>query len=457
MIVRNNGILSVNFDPKVVALLREVHYLGSLSMKAPPTADTVHSKSETYRKFIFQLENISTMYNNIQTNMLTVEKPLLKDRMDAIDREIEKGIQQLNWKSAETEDYVQSLSNAVGSLNSTLNAMKNNVSQIQKALKGWAASPFLERKDNKKVLNLEEKEVRFEAIFNLMRKDGQLITELIEQTRNLLNVEAGHADWVAYLNYVDQMVKDGFITAIRGSLNYLLDSMGRTQSTDLGPFLDAKLELENDALMFTPDMSEESEVSLFQIIKDILESIYTTSTLLNRISPNALYVAPVHTPTEGEEDKLSVQSTEEQKAKDELASKTYLGEILSSQELQHLRMEVLERVQLVAEECLHYKENFEQYSYLWTENRNDYMKKLTEVNGEHETNEIDKFESEIKKFENIHKSIMALEPEVVFNGWYRVDIRPLKQSLNVVTKKWTYTLTKHLSDNVINTLEEFPL
>lgn len=68
--------------------------------------------------------------------------------------------------------------------------------------------------------------------------------------------------------------------------------------------------------------------------------------------------------------------------------------------------------------------------------------------------QLDKFEAEIRKFESIHKTIVAIDPEVVFHNWFRVDARPLKQSLNLVVKKWSYTLTKHLSDDAVTELNE---
>lgn len=49
---------------------------------------------------------------------------------------------------------------------------------------------------------------------------------------------------------------------------------------------------------------------------------------------------------------------------------------------------------------------------------------------------------------------MALESEVSFRGWLRVDAKPLKQSLNVTIKKWSYSLTKYLSDNTVETLTD---
>jgi dynein heavy chain len=40
---------------------------------------------------------------------------------------------------------------------------------------------------------------------------------------------------------------------------------------------------------------------------------------------------------------------------------------------------------------------------------------------------LEKFENQIRKFETIHKSIMGIDPENIFCGWLRVDVKPLKQ------------------------------
>ena len=73
---------------------------------------------------------------------------------------------------------------------------------------------------------------------------------------------------------------------------------------------------------------------------------------------------------------------------------------------------------------------------------------------QNQTIQLEKFEAEIRKFEGIHKTIMAIDPDVILQGWFRIDAKPLKQSLNVVVRKWSYTLTKHLSDDVVSSLYE---
>jgi dynein heavy chain len=135
--------------------------------------------------------------------------------------------------------------------------------------------------------------------------------------------------------------------------------------------------------------------------------------------------------------------------------------------LDSVRVGILQRVSAIIEQCISYKEGFDQYTYLWTEDRQKWMANFLKPPTNDEGEQIDappaeqlssvqleKFEIEIRRFEGIHKTIMALEPEIVFNGWFRVDARPLKQALNVAVKKWSFTLTKYLYDDTVNTLNE---
>ena len=49
------SLFSVNFDPKVIALLKEVKYLGSLGIQAPEKAQSVYDKDAVFRNNIFEL------------------------------------------------------------------------------------------------------------------------------------------------------------------------------------------------------------------------------------------------------------------------------------------------------------------------------------------------------------------------------------------------------------------
>ncbi|KAJ3192953.1 hypothetical protein HDU82_002992, partial [Entophlyctis luteolus] len=189
LLVRSNELLEVNFDPKVVALLREVKYFASLTVTVPEAAAAIFAKSETFRKYIYSLEHISGMYNGIRTSTLDVERPLIEGKVLAIDQQIEEALTVLNWNSPTVEDYISSISQSVGNLNSILQLAKNNVMQIQKIMKVWANAPFIERKDGKKLLNMEEKEAKMNAVYEMVKRDSQTIHNLVKQTGEVLEAE----------------------------------------------------------------------------------------------------------------------------------------------------------------------------------------------------------------------------------------------------------------------------
>ncbi|KAJ3249578.1 hypothetical protein HDU78_000105 [Chytriomyces hyalinus] len=470
LIVRQNNLLDVNFDPKVVALLREVKYFGALTVQVPGTAAAIFSKAEVFRKYIYSLEHITSMYNGIRTGVHDVERPLIQSKVEHIDEQFEQALTSLNWNSDTIEEYITSISATVGNLNSILQSTKNNLSQIQKIMKNWASSPILERKDGKKLLNLEEKDTKFNAFYEMIRRDGQTIHNLVKQTAEILEVDTSTEMWADYLSYVDNIVREGFWTTIKTSLDYFAENMDREKMStrEVGPLLEAKLELDNDTLVFTPGMAEDSLDGLLIIVTELLNGVYETSSLMKRIAPskNGPKLPPPKSHHEESEDVdgsgVDLEEYDREKKRLEIENETYLGEMNGDEKLDSTRVDIINNVTMIMEECMAYRDGYEQYSYLWTENRQEYMKNFlaagkTEEEKLHEKDEdqpiqLEKFENEIKKFESIHKTVMAIDPEIIFQNWFRIDAKPLKQALNVVVKKWSYTLTKHLSDQTVTTL-----
>ena len=81
-----DGLLNVNFDPLLVRLLREVKYLLLLDHSVPEKAAKLYEKVDIYRTQSGNLDLIVGMYNNILTTILPVEMPLLKSRIEKINR-----------------------------------------------------------------------------------------------------------------------------------------------------------------------------------------------------------------------------------------------------------------------------------------------------------------------------------------------------------------------------------
>jgi dynein heavy chain len=463
------GPLGVNFDPKVVALLREVkyfeNYLKRISKAAeeegavitrfqlPQKAENIYKNGETLRAFVDQLNHVTGLYNTIMSTALEVERPLIAHSIEEIDTFVDQALTELNWRSEKVSTYVRDLGQKVTSVSQTLNLVKSNVGKVSELMAQWLSNPLIERKDNKKALNPEEVGPKLKIAYENIRQDGIKILSYLEESRTALNVTKEDESWRSYLRYIDDLVQQGFTNVIKLSLKYLSDNMdgGYLKSNDIPAFLEAKLELHNSQMMFTPSMEEDSETSIFRISNDLLNGVFNVSQLVDRIY---------------KEDTSNSQET-------------YLTEMAENDELVGLKEDVVFRVRKSMEECVSYRESYDQFSYLWTENRNEYMERfLNEHSGDKKderkddgneqeadnhdfkgsvtTNpqQLEKFEAEIRKFEAIHKKIMALEPDVSFSGWLRVDVRPLKQALNLNVKKWSYTLTKYLLDDAVNTLTD---
>lgn len=100
------GYIRVNFDPVLVRLLREVKYLQILDIDVPERASTLYLKVNTYRSQTGNLEIIVNMYNDILATLLPVEKPLLADRIEKMNKSLQPGIENLKWNSANIEPYI---------------------------------------------------------------------------------------------------------------------------------------------------------------------------------------------------------------------------------------------------------------------------------------------------------------------------------------------------------------
>ena len=70
-----------------------------LGMSVIPTAEDMFVKSEVYRSQIVSLELIVQNYNKIITCLTAVERPLVKARIENMDKQIEPGITTHRWKS----------------------------------------------------------------------------------------------------------------------------------------------------------------------------------------------------------------------------------------------------------------------------------------------------------------------------------------------------------------------
>lgn len=67
---------------------------------------------------------------------------------------------------------------------------------------------------------------------------------------------------------------------------------------------------------------------------------------------------------------------------------------------------------------------------------------------------MEQFREQIDLYEGLYLEIEEMEPSKVFCGWFRVDLRPFRQSVLNMVCKWSSMFKRHLVDRVTSSLSD---
>ncbi len=222
-------VLGVNFDPALVCLLRETKYFLLLESSSPPerperpstvptgsgteggaapavtpreptrlavpdSAKELFGASDWFRQQISSLDLICAIYNKVQRTILAVEKPLVQQKLDAVEQALNRGLAELNWKSPEIEAYIRDCKAAVDDVDLVLTTIKENVRLTQQALAKWEVNYMFDRKEGKtytfEELN-DDFNQRIQMRHSEIRDAGKEITKFLSSSNRVLKVRRG--------------------------------------------------------------------------------------------------------------------------------------------------------------------------------------------------------------------------------------------------------------------------
>ncbi|XP_017170010.1 dynein axonemal heavy chain 9 isoform X1 [Mus musculus] len=434
----NTKQLSVNFNPQLISVLKEMNYLQPSEVKTiPETAAAMFSSREFYRQLVANLELMANWYNKVIKILLEVEFPLVEEELQNIDLRLRAAEETLSWKTEGIWDYAMQITNSIHDLEQRIQKTKDNVEEIQNIMKTWV-SPIFKRKDGKKEwpLSLDDQQDHMEKYYSLIQESGLKIHALVQENLVLFAADPASSIWKSYVNYIDSMLLDGFFLAIECSLKYLLENT--ECKPGLTPVFEAQLNLVTPELVFHPSLDSGVKGGLYDIVQSLVTRIFAMPSLVPRLSPHS-------------------------------GSPHYQGDLEDMADLAGLRSVLMERVQNMMTLCCGYRNTLSQYSYLYVEDRKEilgqfllYGHVLTpeeiEAHAEDGIPEnpplLHHFKDQIDSYEKLYEEVVSLEPTKVFDGWMRVDVRPFKASLLNTIKKWSLMFKQHLVDFVTNSLSD---
>uniref|UniRef100_A0A2I3HRY0 Dynein axonemal heavy chain 9 n=1 Tax=Nomascus leucogenys TaxID=61853 RepID=A0A2I3HRY0_NOMLE len=428
--------ITVNFNPQLISVLKEMSYLEPREMKhIPETAAAMFSSRDFYRQLVANLELMANWYNKVIKTLLEVEFPLVEEELQNIDLRLRAAEETLNWKTEGICDYVTQITSSIHDIEQRIQKTKDNVEEIQNIMKTWVA-PMFKRKDGKResLLSLDDQHDRMEKYYNLIKESGHKIHALVQENLGLFSADPTSNTWKAYVNSVDNMLLNGFFLAIECSLKYLLENT--ECKAGLTPIFEAQLSLAIPELVFYPSLESGVKGGFYDIVEGLVTSIFRISSLVPRLSPQN-------------------------------GSPHYQVDLDGMPDLANMRRTLMERVQRMMGLCCGYRSTFSQYSYLYVEDQKEVLAQfllyghiLTPEEIEDHVEDgipenpplLSQFKVQIDSYETLYEEVCRLEPIKVFDSWMKIDIRPFKASLLNIIKRWSLLFKQHLVDHVTHSL-----
>lgn len=119
-------------------------------------------------------------------------------------------------------------------------------------------------------------------------------------------------------------------------------------------------------------------------------------------------------------------------------------------ELTDKRLKIMERLRDTMKEANDWKDEVEENSYLWLDDRKEHMRQFllygrtlddeNELENREQIKETPpnllQFQNQIDLFQSIYNDIDNWKQTFLFNAWLQVDARPIKRQLLILVNKW---------------------
>lgn len=245
--------------------------------------------------------------------------------------------------------------------------------------------------------------------------------------------------WDEYVKYIDKLVLEKLVEACETSLKMFVKEMD--QNSNIQPLFELLLTLREPIILFIPSLDVDDDDNFFKLTNDLLEDINR----MGEVMPRAIK---------------------------DYYLENYYNDVLSDPDCIDMVATTLTRANEGIDACYEYIKKFEPYSYLWLENRNEFLSqfllygraltpdeldllKLEGGPGIKETPPLIKqFKEQIDFYEDLYKKLESLDTETIVHKWLRVDVKPLRQAILNTVCKWGNLFKQHLVERVLNSIEE---
>lgn len=112
---------------------------------------------------------------------------------------------------------------------------------------------------------------------------SHLISTVFQESQSLLGVsDLDSNEWQAYTDYVDRIILSGFSSAVRCSLQYLMDNTDAAQR--ITPLFEVQLVLNANEMTFDPPLDFSHSGNFFEIVDKMVVNITNMASFIPRVA-----------------------------------------------------------------------------------------------------------------------------------------------------------------------------
>lgn len=118
--------------------------------------------------------------------------------------------------------------------------------------------------------------------YDIIKGHGDDIIKLVNENMTWFKADEDSEKWKLYIEYLDEMVVEGFFQCIHCSLNFLLNSTDPKLCNF--PLFEARLELQAPDVVFVPSLEFNVHGGFYDMMEEILSDVYQQAGLIERLA-----------------------------------------------------------------------------------------------------------------------------------------------------------------------------
>ncbi|XP_016963439.1 uncharacterized protein LOC108033598 [Drosophila biarmipes] len=276
LIVRSKkykGLVECNIDPSVLELCEQAQHFERLGFAIPNTLKKLYERYDVIRSLYNGIIQLALSHNRILAVLSERERKLFRPLIQACDRQLAPGVFKITYGSEFDEEFFEDGKEFVGEFQELVHIFKRANRGVARTCEKICDTCLLHFAFSGSVdISVFQQQLssRLSSSGDVLRSYYSNIVELLSAfSRQFQSVDDEMtAEWIAYVNDMDDMLASSLMTSARGSLTKLYEALHCDEDMASAPIIVVESDVKDGRIVFTPDME-----AIGHMINGIVDSV----------------------------------------------------------------------------------------------------------------------------------------------------------------------------------------